>query len=160
MEILNYYWSYMQQERILRSRGISLAPQKVFVHDMEKFIRKKQGECHEMLVTLDANEQWEDMDSDIKEMATKLHLFDIAKERHPEGVPATYSRVNTARRIVLLLGSEKVMETVVAYGMAPTGYKVLGDHQAQFLDIDVVTLLHLNKHDTTCNGGQPEITFV
>ena len=84
--------TYMQQERILRQRRISSTPQKSFIDDMAKFIETKVKEGHEILLALDANEQWEDPDSEIREMALGLGLFDIAKERHSDGVPPTYVR--------------------------------------------------------------------
>ena len=82
----------MQQERILWQRNITGTPQKCFTDDIGKFNEDKIAEGHEILVTLDANEQWEDHDSDIKEIALNIGLFDIAKERHSEGVPPIYVR--------------------------------------------------------------------
>ena len=47
-----------------------------------------------------------------------------------------------------MLGSRQVLQKVRAYGMAPESYgDRLGDHRAQYLDIDVRQLLHLNIHD-------------
>ena len=139
--------TYMQQERILRQRNITGTPQKCFIDDIGKFIEDKIAEGHEILVALDANEQWEDHDSDIKEMALKIGLFDIAKERHPEGVPPTYVRKNTARRIDFLLGTERVLHTTSAYGMFLGDNDTLGDHRAQYVDININDLLELNIHD-------------
>ena len=70
----------------LKQRGITSTPQTSFVDDLESFITNKVSEGHEILVNLDANEQWEDENSAIRDMALRLNLYDIAKERHPEGV--------------------------------------------------------------------------
>ena len=139
--------SYMQQERILKQRGITSTPQTSFINDIEKFIRSKLTEGHEVLVTLDANEQWEDKDSSIRSMALRLGLFDIPKERHPEGVPPSYVRVNSGRRIDLILGTEKVLQATCAYGMIMEGLDILGDHRPQYLDLNIKAILELNSYD-------------
>ena len=46
----------------------------MFIKDMEKFIESKNAEGHEILLNLDANEQWEEEDSKISEMALRLGL--------------------------------------------------------------------------------------
>jgi len=139
--------TYMQQERILRQRGITSSPQTCFINHMELFIMEKVREGHDILLNLDANEQWEDENSGIREMALRLNLFDIAKERHPNGVPGTFVRSNSNRRIDLMLGSENVLKATMAYGMAIEGLEYLGDHRAQFIDINVKELLQLNVND-------------
>ena len=139
--------TYMQQERILRQRRISSTPQKSFIDDMAKFIETKVKEGHEILLALDANEQWEDPDSEIREMALGLGLFDIAKERHSDGVPPTYVRKNSTRRIDFLLGSENVLKATMAYGMFMSEEVIMGDHRAQYIDININELLQLNIHD-------------
>ena len=139
--------TYMQQERILKQRGITSSPQTSFINDLENFIKAKINEGHEILLALDANEQWDDNNSAIRDMAIRLNLYNIAKERHPEGVPPSYVRANCNSRIDLLLGSEKVVNATMAYGMAIEGLEHLGDHRAQFVDINVKDLLELTSLD-------------
>ena len=52
----------------------------MFIIDMEKCIKSKNVEGHEILLNLDANEQWEEEDSKIREMALRLALYYITKE--------------------------------------------------------------------------------
>ena len=90
----------------------------------------------------------EDKNSKIKEFANKHGLFDIAGDRHTVQIPATFERVNTSRRIDFFLCTEEVFINVLAYGMAPGRYdKILGDHRAQYVDINTNELLQLNSHD-------------
>ena len=141
--------SYSQQESILRARGIKKTPQTAFIDDIESFINKKVQLGHEIMLNIDANEEWDSPTSEIRQLAQRLDLYDIAKELHPEGVPATYSRVNVSRRIDFMLCSHQVLQNVSAYGMAPDLYgKMLGDHRAQYVDLNVNQLLHLTKYDT------------
>ena len=139
--------SYMQQERILRQRGITSTPQTSFIDDMEKFVMYKLNEGHEILIAVDANEQWEDKNSAIKDLALRLGLHDIAKERNPEGVPPSYVRANSGRRIDLLLGTERVLNATCKYGMIIEGLDIIGDHRPQYVDININELLQLNAHD-------------
>ena len=140
--------SYKQQETILRQRNRRGTPQSCFIKDLEKFVEEKINDGHEVLITLDANEQWEDDGSEIKSMALRLGLYDIAKERNPEGVPSTYVRCNSSRRIDLLLGTENVLHATMAYGMVLDEVELFGDHRLQYLDINVKALLQLNSLDT------------
>ena len=139
--------TYMQQERILKQRGITSTPQKCFIDDLEKFVRNKVSDGHEILLTLDANEQWEDKNSAIKDLALKLGLYDIPKERNPGGVAPSYVRSNCGRRIDFLLGTENVLKATCKYGMFIEGIDILGDHRPQYLDINIEELLHLNSYD-------------
>ena len=87
------------------------------------------------------------MGSEVREMALRLGLSDITKERHPEGVPPTYVRSNSARRIDLLLGSSRVLGATMKYGMILNGYEILGDHRPQYLDINIKEILQMNSLD-------------
>ena len=127
----------------------------MFIKDIEKFIESKNAEGHETLLNLDANEQWEEEDSKIREMALRLGLYYIAKERFPGGIPPTYTRTNSESRIDLMLGSEKVLENTIAYGMAPEDFGlILGDHIAQYIDINIKNFLNLNQHDVGSPTGR------
>jgi len=47
-----------------------------------------------------------------------------------------------------MMGSEKVMNNVTAFGMAPgESYLSLGDHRSQYIDVNVANILHLNIYD-------------
>ena len=127
----------------------------MFIKDMEKFIESKNAEGHEILLNLDANEQWEEEDSKIREMALRLGLYQISKERFPGGIPQTYTRTNSKSRIDFMLGSKKILENTVSYGMAPEDFGlILGDHRAQYVDINVQNLLNLNQHDEGSPTGR------
>lgn len=142
------YSSYMQQAKILRTQGRKISPQTAFVEDLEKYIVNKIEKGHEILLNLDANEEWDTEMSGIRDMARRLDLYDIARERHPEGVPPTYVRENSESRIDFMLGSKQVLQNITAYGMAPAEYgQHLGDHRAQFVDLNINAILSLNVHD-------------
>ena len=142
------YSTYMQQETLLRRKGITKSPQECFITDLIKFIESLNTKGHEILLCLDANETWDCRGSRINELALRTGLSDIANEWHDGSVPATYTRANSARRIDYLLGSEGVMENVLAMGIASKEYDpVLGDHRPQYVDLNIKNILKLNVHD-------------
>jgi len=145
----------MQQELLLKKYGRKQSPQDEVLSDLGKFITKKRDEGNEILICIDANESMEDKNSKIKEFANKHGLFDIAGDRHTVQIPATFERVNTSRRINFFLCTGEVFINVLAYGMAPGRYdKILGDHRAQYVDINTNELLQLNSHDISSPSGR------
>ena len=145
------YSAFMQQETLLRRRGINKTPQESFIVDLIKFIESLTAKGHEILLNVDANETWDCRGSRIKELALRTGLIDIANTRHEGLVPATYIRCNSQRRIDYMLGSEGVMNNVIAMGIATKEYDpVLGDHRPQYVDINIKNLLELNGHENEC----------
>ena len=137
-----------QQETLLKKRGIDKSPQEMFIVDMMKVITTLTDKGHEIILNVDANELWNVNGSRIRDLATKTGLYDIAKERHGDPVPATYVRKNCRRRIDYMLCSEGVLKNVRAMGIANEQYdQTIGDHRPQYVDIDVQSLLQLNVHD-------------
>ena len=142
--------SYSQQITMLKQRGIKKPPQEQILKDLKESIKKHQDDGCEILVCIDANEQWEDQGSGIEDFALTMGLADIAREKYNGNYPPTFTRANTNRRIDFLLGSEEVLNNVVAHGMAPLSMgRSIGDHRAQYVDLNVKNLLHLNPHDNT-----------
>ncbi len=128
--------------------GRKHTPQEAVLIDLGKFVTKKKDDGIEILICIDANESMNDKNSKIREFSTKHSLYDIAGDRYSIQVPPTFERTNTARRIDFFLCTEEVFINVVAYGMAPKSYtKTLGNHRAQYIDINTTELLHLNTHD-------------
>ena len=142
------YSSYMQQETLLKRNGIRKSPQEAFIVDLIVCINDLISKGHEILLCVDANEAWEGAGSRIKDLARRTGLIDIAAERSEDQVPATYSRMNSARRIDYILTSEGVSAHVMAMGIASKDYDpVLGDHRPQYVDINVKGLLDIGTHD-------------
>ena len=140
--------SYMQQETLLRKAGNTKSPQEAFIVDLTSLLKQLLEKGHEILLCIDANEIWDRPGSRIQHMATILGLFDAAKQRHGEPVPATYRRVNCARRIDYMLCTQGVMDNMTAIGIMDECYDpVLGDHKPQFLDINIKGMLNLNIYD-------------
>ena len=140
--------SFAQQYKILRRNKIKKpSPREAFIKHMKAFINSCLEQSHEIILCLDANEEWEEKNSRIKDMATTLGLHDIVGERYVKP-PGTYRRQDKTNRIDFFLGTEGVTQSVTAHGMAPKSFgNSLGDHRAMFLDIDVAKLLNLGIHD-------------
>ena len=137
--------SFSQQYSLLRQKGIEKPdPQGQFITDMRKFVQDKLDDNYEVLLCLDANEEMITKKSKIKEMTMKLGLYDIAKEKCD--TPAhTYTRKNSSRRIDFILGTAAVLESITLFQHAPDSMgKILGDHRALCIDLDIKKIMNLN----------------
>jgi len=142
--------SYAQQITLLKKMGIKKQPQDIILEHLKESIKAHQKDGCEILLCMDANEQWEEKRSKIEDFALSLGLEDIARTRHQGQSPPTYTRINTNRKIDFLLGTEKVINNVMAYGMAPLSTaRLIGDHRAQYVDLNIKTLLNMNTYDCT-----------
>ena len=142
--------SYSQQLAMLKQRGIKKQPQEQIFKYLKESIQQHQEDGCEILVCIDANDQWEDRGSGIEDFALTLGLTDVARERYDGHCPLTYTRKNTNRRIDFLLESEEVINNVVALGMEPFYMgRLIGDHRAKYLDLNVHQLLNMNQHDNS-----------
>ena len=128
-------WS--QQYAISRQRGVETPrPHINFLHDLEKWISPKIIDGEDVIIALDANEEWNET-SKIKTFASKLGLYNIAKQTH-ELLPP--SRPQSKKTIDFVLATERVSDSVRHLSMAPYDLENLGDHRGIMIDLDSKTL--------------------
>ena len=84
--------SYSQQVTLLKKRGIKKTPQEAILQDLKDEIIEHQNDGSEIMICIDANEQWEDKGSKIEDFSLSLGLEDIARFRHQGNYPPTYIR--------------------------------------------------------------------
>ena len=118
------------------------------MEELKEEVNLHQQDGCEIMICMDANEQWDGKGSTIEDFSTSLGLEDVARYRHHGHAPPTYTRKNTNRRIDFIMCTEDVLKNVTAYGMAPisTG-RALGDHRAQYVDININQILNINSQD-------------
>jgi len=140
--------AYSQQYHLLKKRGKKYPnPQKQFITDLKKFISESIIDANEILLCVDANEEWNE-DSAIKAMSDSLGLIDIvSQEISPP--PPTYERKGVSRRIDFILGTKSVAESIKSIMTSPTEIgQSIGDHNAIIIDINIQLLFHLQDHDS------------
>eukprot|EP00957_Ditylum_brightwellii_P157463 11984123-Ditylum_brightwellii.AAC.1 len=83
---------WMQQLRQLKKQGISKPdPRKQFLIDLSKFMNELQDKEHELIISLDSNEDSGE-DRHFSTFITDNDLIDAYKHKHPGSHLATYLR--------------------------------------------------------------------
>ena len=136
--------AWTQQYAISRERGMATPnPHMNFLQDLEKWITPKIIDGEDILLTLDANEEWRPGTS-IKLFASKLGLYNIAEHTHDNLPP---SRPKSMKTIDFILGTERVLDSVKNLSMVPYDLENLGDHRGVMIDFDTKTLFgHETNH--------------
>ncbi len=131
-------WS--QQQTMLLKENRPEKPHEAFYVDLTKWIRQYRTNNMEILICLDANEQW-GANAKIKSFAEDLDLLNINHEctladTHP-------NLANTTRNTTIdfCLGSHRVVENLVYAASVPYDMETLGDHRGIILDINTSILL-------------------
>ena len=136
--------SVAQQYAMLREMGeTNPNPRKQFMTDLKKYIRSLQDQM-EIVLVMDAYEQWERKLSKIKEFAMELGLINVGKTLHDD-LPPTFPA--SKRTLDFMLASEGVMPCVEVMGMVPYIKQSLGDHRGMYVDLNARKLLGLDGVD-------------
>ena len=133
--------AWAQQYSMTRQRGVANPrPHVDFLQDLEKWLLPKILNGEEVLISLDANEQWGPK-TKIRTFASKMGLKNIAAETH-ENLPP--SRPQSKRTIDFILGTRGVLDSVLCLSMVPYDLENLGDHRGIIMDLDLEMLLGRN----------------
>ena len=91
--------------------------------------------AHEILLCLDANEQWESQNSNIREFGQSLGLIDLA-EQIISPAPPTYVRKGVSNRIDFILGTRRVSDCLHNFEMEPDSLAgSCGDHRGMIIQL-------------------------
>ena len=132
--------AWAQQQALLMKSARNESPHDAFLTDLSAWLYAYKTDNMEVLLCLDANEQWSDS-SQIRRFATEFRLIHINKEL---GLPATHPNIanlSKSTSIDFCLGSAKVFENISFSASAPYDLEVLGDHRGVILDINIAALL-------------------
>ena len=145
--------AYIQQYRIMRSRGIEQPnPRKQWCTDLAMTIKrwKKEGE---VLLLTDANSVLND--TRFSNFVTEVGLFDILGQMH--GIGGINSHIRGTKRIVFALGTYRITRAVVRGGMLPFHHMLVSDHRGMFLDINAKHIFKGEIH-ALYNAPQQKVT--
>ena len=131
-------WS--QQTTMLLKENRNIRPPEAFLTDLKEWIRKYRTPKMEILLSLDANENWTEQ-SAIKLFATDLGLCNINAECMLEATHPNITHVSRSTTIDFCLGSPAVLENIEYAASTPFDLETLGDHRGLMLDINVSKLL-------------------
>ena len=118
-----------------------------FLTDLKKWLKPKITDGEEILLLLDANEEWV-TNAKIVHFAEELGLNNAEKAFHNELEP---TRPKSNKTIDFMLGTDGVIENIKAFGRTPYNLETLGDHRGTFIDIDICNMLGYTKFDKSNN---------
>ena len=143
-----------QQDIILKKTNRNVTTDVAFTQDMEKFVQQQLELKREIILALDANEEYIS-GSGIKMMAESLDLRNAGLEIYGK-IPTT--KPSTGRAIDHILCTNNVMQAMSSM-VIPKYDILLGDHRGIIIDIDTEKLLHtsinemniMNTRKLTCS---------
>ena len=126
-----------------RKRRKNPSPAAAFFRDLTKWMQPKIEAGEEILLAMDANEEWKNSSAFMK-FSQNNGLYNIANSMYDELPPTKPSSGNT---IDFLLGTKNVLVGVEAMGMVPYNLNVLGDHRGMSMDLNFTDLLGNSQAD-------------
>ena len=128
-----YTTVYMQQYTLLREQGEKNPnPGREFYKDLKNSVSEYIAEGHEVLILIDANEEWK-KSSRIYKFAQTVGLLNTATEMF-ESLPPTFPR--SGKTIDYALVTPDLLEMVTSFTMVPYNKDILGDHRGFVIEID------------------------
>ena len=147
--------AWYQQKVLLAKDQRDIEPEIAFLQDLEEWIGTQRDSRTEVILFLDANEQWSES-ARIKQFSMNLGL----KNLNTDGgynFPATHPSISNPERdttIDFCLCSATVLEHITYATMTPYDLNSLGDHRGFLIDLDIRRLLRLQRTDSHVNTGR------
>ena len=136
--------AYLQQYSMLRQQGMTHPnPIKEFYKDLTNSVSAYVADGHEVLILIDANEEWTPT-SKIRKFATQLGLLNVSDEMF-DSLPPTYPR--SGRTIDFALVTLDLLDAISSFTMVPYDKELLGDHRGFMLEIDKTKLFQDTRVD-------------
>ena len=135
---------------LLKRKGKLLDPRKELLADLYIYIEKENKKGNTLFLMGDMNDNLGLNDSQVNKFLQSLGMTIAHKVRHGdnEPLPATHDRGTTC--LDLIGCSDHVNESaIVRAGFAPFYFNFFTDHRGVFIDLDIKSIFHCPRPDTT-----------
>ncbi len=132
--------AWAQQQTMLCQQNRSEKPHEAFLVDLSTWIQTYRRPEMEMVLCLDANEQW-GQNSDITKFANKFQLKNINMEFALSPTHPNLANPSRSTTIDYCLCSPLVMQNVRYAASVPFDLETLGDHRGVVIDLDISSIL-------------------
>ena len=132
--------TWFQQQTMLLRDNRSKTPHEAFLTDLEQWLHQNKKDNMELLICLDANEQWGEHTA-IATFACRLQLCNINQEFQ---IPATHPNIAHPSRsttIDFCLCTPTVLENIQYASSTPFDLETLGDHRGILLDLNISRII-------------------
>ena len=140
--------AWHQQKVLLAQENRTIEPAAAFIQDFEQWYKLQVQEKTEVILFLDANEQWTTK-SQIRQLANNLQLQNL-NTAGGYNFPASHPSISNRQRdttIDYCLCTSRVVEATRYATMAPFDLHTLGDHRGMLIDIDIQQILTWSTTD-------------
>ena len=147
--------AWHQQKVLLSQEKRVVEPEEAFLQDFEQWYRLKIQDKTEVIMFIDANEQWTEQ-SKIRQMANNLQLVNL-NIAGSYNFPASHPSITNRQRdttIDYCLCTSRIVEATNYATMAPFDLYTLGDHRGMLVDIDIKKILHSQHTDVPVSVGR------
>ena len=132
--------AWTQQRTLLCKNDRNEEPHQAFLTDLKKWLTNPKFAGNEILLMLDANEQW-DENSEMKKFSDEMNLSNINKAFQLKPTHPNIIYPSRSTTIDFCLGSANIIEHITYAGSTPYDLDILGDHRGFILDLDIENLL-------------------
>lgn len=120
-------------EQCTTNEASRLHPRMAFIWDLQAFILQIQAAEEDVILVGDFNEDINDPQSGIGELAVRCGLADVFAVRlGTSEIPATYQR--GTKRLDYVLATPSLLSRIRAAGYDPFGYRIPSDHRGMYID--------------------------
>ncbi len=142
-------WS--QQQALLIKEKRNEDPHSAFLTDLTKWITDYRTPAMELLLCLDANEQWVE-NAEIVTFANDLKLRNVNREMSLKHTHRNISNVSRSTDIDFCLCSDRIFSNISYASTVPYDLDKLGNHQGVLIDINIANLLREEKAQLEASG--------
>ena len=137
---------FYQQWDILENRGKQIEIRSKIIEDLIVLINELQPDNREVILTIDANEQFESGKGDVAKLMSMTKIVDPIECTHGlQNIPNTYQR--GSKRIDFIFTFPKTYKYIRACGITTFSQVSPSNHRGIFINVDLISLLQ-NKVQT------------
>ena len=132
--------AWAQQQTILLQQDRIEKPHEAFLVDLAKWLSTYKTERMEVILLLDANEQWGER-SEITKFANRFQLKNLNEEGQLSATHPNLANPERSTTIDYCLCSATVLQNVRYVASTPFDLDTLGDHRGMVIDIHIPSIL-------------------
>ena len=114
-------------------------PHKATIDDLIVEIKKKQKNRHEIIITMDGNEEFSSSKGGIAKLCRECKLYDVFSQRFKNAkLPNTH--IKESKRVDYILCSFNILKTINRSGMTAFGELVTSNHRGLYIDLPIASI--------------------
>ena len=135
-----------QQWLLMQKTNRQQHPHKATIDDLIIEIKKKQKSKHEIIITMDGNEEFTSSKGGIAKLCRECKIYDVFSQRFKNNkLPNTH--IKGLKRIDYILCSFNISKSINSSGMTAFGELVTSDHRGLYIDLPIESISKPHQPD-------------